>query len=458
MTRFGGNRSALPVRLRLAIVCGALVGLLIVVVGAFVYLRLEADLRTAVDDKLQSRAAALLSGPLQGSILEVGPSDVGDVFSQVLRSDGSVVAATPDFPTDPLLTPSEARGLVGALSFERTFADPDGSTTARLLAVRAPNDGVLVVGVSFDDQRDTLGSLLLELAIALPLATGLAAGVGWLVAGAALRPVERLRREAEALSGSEPERRLAVPATGDELAALGRSLNGMLDRLQETVERERRMVDDASHELRTPLANLKAELDLALGRPRTAAALTAAVRSAADETDRLVRLAEALLVLARTSHGRLPLKRTEVDVAGLVRDTVASFTPRATEERLDLLVDVSQPLGGRVDAVRLRQAIGNLVDNAIRHAPRGGSVTVSAGRRGGALWIQVADTGGGFPAAFLSEAFRAFTRADTGRARSAGGAGLGLAIVEAIVEAHGGTVVAANRPEGGATVELRIPD
>jgi hypothetical protein len=281
--------------------------------------------------------------------------------------------------------------------------------------------------------------------------------VGWLVAGAALRPVERIRVEAEAISGSEPDRRLPVPRTRDELSALGASLNRMLDRYQAAVERERRFVDDASHELRTPLANLKAELELALRRSRTEAELISALRSAGEETDRLTRLAEDLLVLARADGGRLPIRREEVDLGRLVREIVESFSGRVASLGVILEASVREHVTGTVDPARVRQAVGNLIDNSLRHTPSGGRVTVTVARGPAGITISVADSGEGFPPAFLPHAFEPFTRADAARSRSDGGAGLGLAIARAVAEAHGGTLEARNLPRSGAEVALRVP-
>jgi signal transduction histidine kinase len=328
---------------------------------------------------------------------------------------------------------------------------------ARLLALPAPDDTVVITGVTIDDQRAALGTLLLELGLALPVAVILAGGVGWVVAGAALRPVEQMRVEAEAISGSEPDRRLPVPMARDELSALGTSLNRMLDRLQAAVEHERRFVDDASHELRTPLANLKAELDLALRRSRTDEELLATLRSAAEETERLARLAEDLLVIARAEGGRLPIRREEVDVGRLLQETADSFAIRVAGLGLVLEITVAHTVIARLDPDRVRQAVGNLIDNGLRHTPAGGrvSMTLDEGPRG--VTIGVADSGAGFPPAFLQHAFEPFTRSDAARSRSGGGAGLGLAIVRAVAEAHGGTVEARNVPGSGAEVALYFP-
>jgi heavy metal sensor kinase len=449
---------ALPIRARLTLVSGALVAVLLIGLGAFLYLRLRADLTEAVDAGLRSRAEALLAAsrdePLPGGS---GVAEPDDAFAQVLAPDGRVLASSPGLAPGPLLSPSAIAGLEEARFFDAEALTVEEPVPARLLAVPSGDGRVVVVGASLDDQHEALARLLTLLAVGGPVAVALASGVGWLVAGAALRPVERLRVEAEAVSGSEPGRRLHIPPTGDELARLAESLNRMLGRLEDAVERERRFVGDASHELRTPLANLKAELELALRRARTPEALVESVRSAAEETDRLTRLAEDLLVLARADRGRLPVRREDLDVGELIRETLGTFSGRASELGVALEPSVKEGVRARVDEARMRQAVGNLIDNALRHTPRGGRVTVELAHRDGALSIEVADTGEGFAPSFLPLAFEPFSRADVARGRNDGGAGLGLAIVRAVAEAHGGTVEAENRPDGGAVVVLRIP-
>lgn len=446
----------LSIRLRLALVCAALVATLIVALGTIVYVRLEADLLVAVDDELRTRAESLIE---EGSslTLDISPTDVGDVFAQRVRRNGQVVATSPGLASEPLLQPAALATLDQPRVVESIVSTTEEQMPVRLLAMPAPDGTVIITGVTIDDQRVALATLVLELGLALPVAVILAGAVGWLVAGAALRPVERMRREVEAISGSEPARRLAVPGPRDELAALGTSLNRMLDRLQAAVERERRLVDDASHELRTPLANLQAELELALRRSRTKAELLSALRSAAEETDRLTRLAEDLLVLARAHGGRLPIRREVVDVGRLARETVASFAGRIADLGLILETSIADDATGTVDPTRVRQALANLIDNAIRHTPPGGRVmvTLDSGPRG--LTLGVSDSGDGFPAAFLQYAFEPFSRSDAARSRFDGAAGLGLAIVRAVAEAHGGTATAWNLPESGAAVAVWIP-
>lgn len=453
----------LPIRARLTLISAALMALVLAVSGVFLYLRLRADLLEAVDSGLESQAAALLSNVLRpdGSLgVGGGLIDPGDAFAQVLGTGAVVLRSSPGLGSAPLLTEAEVAGLRGPRFLERDIQTVDEEVEGRLLAVPVAGARVLVVGASLDDQHEALARLAALMAVGGPLVLILAGGVGWVVAGAALRPVERMRIQAAAISASEPGRRLPPAGTGDEVARLGETLNEMLDRLEQALQRERRFVDEASHELRTPLANLRIEVDLALRRARSSEELEAALRSAADETERLARLAEDLLVLARADRGRVPLRREEVDVAELVGGEVDAFAARARQAGVAIEARVPTGLRSSVDPLRMRQAVGNLLDNAVRSTPPQGTVTIEVGHADGFLSLEVRDTGEGFPAAFLRNAFEPFARPDAPRSRPDrdAGSGLGLAIVRAVAEAHGGTAEAANRPDGGAAVRLRIPD
>lgn len=448
----------LPIRARLTLVSAALMAVVLAGAGIFVYLRLEADLLDAVDAGLRSRAETIL-GSRGSSALDQGAGlvEADDAFAQVLGSGGEVLQSSRGLRGGPLLTRRGVAGLAAPAFIERVVHTVEEPVSARLLAVPAPGDTVVVVGASLDDQREALARLAILLALGGPLVLILAAGVGWVVAGAGLRPVDRMRAEAAAISASEPGRRLPPSGTGDELARLGETLNGMLDRLEQALDRERRFVDEASHELRTPLANLRTELDLALRRSRTREELEGALRSAAEETDRLARLAEDLLVLARADRGRVPVRRESTDVAQLVAGAVDAFGARAAEEGVSVETRVPEGIRASVDPVRIGQALGNLLDNALRHTPPGGRVTVEVDRADGALSFEVRDTGEGFPAEFLPGAFEPFARPDPSRSRRDGGAGLGLAIVLAVAQAHGGSAEISSGPEGGASVTVRIP-
>jgi two-component system, OmpR family, sensor kinase len=224
----------------------------------------------------------------------------------------------------------------------------------------------------------------------------------------------------------------------------------MLARLERAIEHERSFVADASHELRTPLALLQAELELALRKPRTQAELEKAVRSATAETERLVRLAEDLLVLAQADDGRLPLRREPVRADALLNAVREVFRTRAEAAGRSIEAESAHAVVLDADRLRLEQALGNLVDNALRYGT--GAIRLEAVEREGAVDLHVRDEGPGLPPAFLPHAFERFSRADP--ARRSGGAGLGLALASAIAEAHGGSAQAAG---DRADIWLSIP-
>jgi two-component system OmpR family sensor kinase len=226
----------------------------------------------------------------------------------------------------------------------------------------------------------------------------------------------------------------------------------MLARLESALARERRFVSDASHELRTPLAALRTELELALRRERTREELERALRSAAEETDRLSQLAEDLLVLARSDDGRLPIRPEQLDAAELLGDVKERYARRTAESGRSLEIEAENGLKLSADRLRTEQALGNLVENALRHGS--GRIGLWARRRDGRIELHVQDEGGGFAPDFLEIAFDPFSRGDP--ARSGSGAGLGLAIVDVIARAHGGTARAANL-DPGADVWLELP-
>jgi signal transduction histidine kinase len=294
------------------------------------------------------------------------------------------------------------------------------------------------------------------------LAAGILLVVGgsvgaWLLAGAALRPVERLRAAVASVPPDQPGRTLQVPGTRDELAKLATTMNQLLDRISRALERERRLIADASHELRTPLTVLRTELELADRPSRSREELAESVHQASREAGRISRLAEDLLLLARTDQGGPIVRAVAQPLEPVLEEAVSSASIRAADRDVRVTLEVPPGLVAPVDPDRLRQAIDNLVDNALRVVPAGSAIQVEAIGMDGKVEVTVSDQGPGFPPEFLPKAFERFHRADTARTRTHGGAGLGLAIVKAIAEAHGGHAEAANRPTGGAVVRLILP-
>ena len=417
----------MSVRLRVTLVFVAVMALVLVAAGLFLYLRLGAELDAGIERSLEAR---------EGVFSERGD----DTAAQVLEPSGRVVQSSREAGDAPLLTPAQTRrALDDDLRLDRDVGDD----RFRLLASEA-GGRVVVVGESLDDRDEAVASLGALLLIGGPILLLLTAAVGYGATAAALRPVERMRARAAAIEATDRGARLPVPAADDEIGRLGATLNAMLDRIEAAFARERTFVADASHELRTPLAILKTELELALRRGRTNQELTDALRSAAEETDRLVALAEDLLVIARSDQGELHIRREELRAGELLERVRDRHAPDASVEAADGLVL-------RADPLRLEQALGNLLDNAQRHG--GPAIELAAEERNGCVRFHVRDDGPGIPDDLAP--FERFTRGDA--ARSRGGAGLGLAIVAAIARAHGGNAGAASRPGGGADVWIELP-
>jgi two-component system OmpR family sensor kinase len=453
--------SRLPIRLRVTAAFALAMAAVLAGLGLYLYLQLHSHLAASLDRDLRLRAqdvAALitqsgvaLAKDNSGRFIERGES-----YAQLLTPDGRVLDATRPLGRASLLSRAELRRAERGAIYVDKPSIPGLNEGSRLLAtrvIRSSRPAVLVVGATRQNDVETLGNFRDELLIAGPIALLLASGIGYLLAGLSLRQVEAMRRRAAAISGETPGERLPVPHTGDEVQRLGETLNEMLDRLQAALERERDFVADAGHELRSPLALLRTELELALRQARTAKELRAAVSRSSNEVDRLAQLAEDLLLMARTERGRLLLRVEPVEVEALFGSIQSRFEWRAAELGKTLRSAPTNGLVVQADRIRLEQALGNLVDNALRHG--GDEVTLEAACQNGWIELHVRDSGSGLPTEFLTRAFDRFTRADL--ARSRGGSGLGLSIVKTIAESHAGTAHIANADEGGTDAWMSIP-
>jgi two-component system, OmpR family, sensor kinase len=427
---------------------------LLTVTGLVVYGIFRGDLNRSIDRSLVSRSAEVVAA-LRGSRAPPAVAGEGDDFTQVLAADGSLLAASPHVRGDALLAGAALRAAAVRPVMTEHPAIPalEGSLRIRAVPAASPRGRLIaVVGTALGERNDALRTLALLLGGGGAVALLLASLAGYGVASAALRPVEAMRRRAAAITPAGSGRRLPVPRSSDEIARLGKTLNEMLERIDAAFARERAFTADASHELRTPLSVLKAELELALRRGRSLEELHAALGSAAEETDRLARLAEDLLVLARVDEGRLELRTEPLDALELLETVAGRFAADSTGRRVRVAGGTLPiPLDG--DRTRLEQALSNMVDNALRHGA--GDVLLSAGASDGVVELHVVDRGDGFAPGFIDHAFERFSHA--AEARSRGGAGLGLAIVAAVATSHRGTAHALNQPGGGADVWLELP-
>lgn len=443
----------LPLRVRLVLAATALLPFALGAVFGLVFLRFEGAVNSAIDSDLRSRADALApliakSGPTailsQSGQELLGPQGA---FAQVIDNTGQVLASSPQIASVTLLTRGQARHATRGTFHGEHRNIRFVAKRSRLLAIPVrPKTEAVVVGRSLKGREGANESFARALLIGGPLSLLLAAAACYLAAASALKPVDEMRRRADQISADLSGARLPVAPADDELSRLGRTLNAMLDRLEHAHAQQRTLVQNASHELRTPLATLTAEIELALGQPDATPAIRQAMTTALEEAHHVSRLADDLLILAQLEDNGVPISRELIDVEDVLRDTALRFAPFARQLGRTINV-VGGPVTARLDPLRLQQAVGNLIDNALRHGA--GDITIDILPRGDDFEIGVADDGPGIAPLIADRAFDRFVRGDT----RADGSGLGLAIVAAIAAAHHGSA----RLGEHATVVLHLP-
>ena len=409
----------------------ALIFTVILVIAALLFV---AQLRTSLYGNV-SASAERDAEAISDAVPVADDWDDDDRFFQVVEN-GSVVAASENAESVSIPAGDSVR-----------LPDEDGT----FIVVRESDDGrEVIVGHSVTDADEAVDTVVQLLFVALPVIDLVVYGLMFLVVGRALRPVEKMRREVDEVTGTSLDRRIADPGTNDEIGRLATTMNRMLGRLDESQKAQRRFISDASHELKSPLASLRQYAEIARSYPdrMSEAELAEAVL---DEGGRLERLVRNLLLLARVDEQSLGLATDSVDLDDLL---LAEGTRlRGTTE---LSIDTSAVAAVRVpgDAGLLGQVVRNLADNAARHATS--TVRLSVSERAGAV-IVVEDDGEGIPAAERDRVFERFVRLDEARGRDAGGTGLGLAIVRELVAAHGGTVAVDASTLGGARFTVSLP-
>ncbi|MCW2647651.1 MAG: two-component system, OmpR family, sensor kinase [Pseudonocardiales bacterium] len=460
----------MPIRVRLPLLFTAAT-LVLLTVGGFLFIsQLRSGLQHNLDVTLRSRADTLITQLGNGGFQDSGQAPLAPslgTYAQVLTTHGVVLESSDGLSTTPLLTPAQAAASAKApLAVDKTVtlnaAGQGGPDAMRMYATPTDQPGVVIAVVTSRDTIDQAVARSSQQLLILGAIALLLAGPGsWLLTRAALRPVERMRTQAADLQEDATAGGLAVPRTRDEIFRLAETLNGLLSRLHAALRHERAFVADAGHELRTPLTVLQGELELARRPGRTRAELAATVDVAAEETDRLVRLAEDLLVLGRDSESPA-LRSRPFDLTELAEAAIHAASSSAAAR--DVKIALSAPTGSTAfgDPDRIRQAVDNLLTNAVRHSPSGATVAVGVETDEQHAQVTVTDQGAGFAPDFIPIAFERFTRADQARSRTTvagvpGGSGLGLAIVRSVMVTHGGSAVAANVNGSGARVTLRWP-
>jgi signal transduction histidine kinase len=445
---------SLSLRTRLTTAFAAALAVTLGVIVLVVFFLFSAAITATIDSGLRQRQESLVRLAAEEHHPDQLRADSGERILQIYDARGALLTSTLELDETRLLSRAQvARAAITPFSQEReSIGDGD---EGRIRAFALPGGEVAALGESLERYHDLRLRLGILLAAAAALAIVVASYLAYRLAGAALGPVERMRSRAAELTETDLHERLPVPPTDDEIARLGRTFNELLERLATAVDRERRLVSDASHELRTPLAVLRAELEVATRRQRTPEQLSAAIASALEETQRLGRLADDLLVLARSDQGRLPLRLEPVEVLDALEHADARNEAMVRGAGRELRVRVDIPGGAVLDADpdRLAQLLDNLVANAVSHGEGLIELRAEVGDDG-RIAIAVSDEGPGFGPA-LPHAFERFSQGEPGHGGP--GSGLGLAIVQAIARAHGGEAWAEDLPGGGARVGVVLP-
>jgi two-component system OmpR family sensor kinase len=477
----------MTLRLRLLLVLVGIVAAGLIVADVVTYTSLRSYLFSQVDQELQNApqpvesalnfcsSRMFITGPSNKCGLP--PSYLGGIpqgtFIQLRDASGNVIyqgffsflqsstqPAKPVLPSSPPISsdPSQNPTLFGVSS------SGAGSLSYRAIATQAsdgPGD-VVIVAVPLAGQNQTLGRLLLiEVLGTLAVLVALGA-LAWWIVRRGLRPLDEMATTAGAIAAGDLSQRVADVDSRTEVGKLGAALNTMLSEIEQAFaartaseERLRRFLADASHELRTPLTSIRGYAELfdrgTRDRPED---LATSMRHIREDANRMSVLVDDLLILARLDRQR-PLALDPVDLAQITTAAVDAARVAAPERAISLDSPGTASMVG--DADRLRQAIDNLLGNAIKHTPSGTAIAVRLTSTPTAVGVEVTDHGPGIPAEERERIFEPFHRADPSRARSSGGVGLGLAIVSAIARAHGGRVGVVSNESGGATFWVQIP-
>jgi heavy metal sensor kinase len=400
-----------------------------------------------------------LQDPAPEDLREIFGSRLLDTFFQLLDPEGEPGRRSPRLG-GPLPLSAEARrnAARGRETFEIVTLPRQERVRLVTLPVRREGRpaGLVQVGMSLGRVEAALRRYLQILLALVPLGLGLAAVGGAWIARGALAPVRAMARQAREITAADLTRRIPRRGAGDELDYLADTLNAVLARLDAAFTELRRFTADAAHELRTPLTALKGGLEVALRHPRSAEEYARTIRESLEEVDRLVRLAEDLLLLSRSTAGA-GLARQRVELEPLLLDVLDIGLRLARGTGVTVRVGVVEPVAVMGDATALRRLFLNLVENAVKYTLEGGVVELSLARTGQEVQVGVRDTGIGIDPVDAGRIFEPFVRLDEARSRETGGAGLGLAIARSIALAHGGTITLDSAPKAGSLFTVHLP-
>lgn len=462
-----GLRRPLAVRTRLTLWYSGVLLAILVAMAALSYSWLSFSLQQDLDASLLTVAQVIKDtgsserapGESDALLRQLLGPELYDKFVQLLDPEGRPHAAREGRRADvlPLSPQARARAARGQHTIETIVVG--GSEPVRLLTLPVVREGhvseIIQVGMALRRTLAVRDRYFDTLIVLIPLGVGLAALGGAVIARVALRPVDEMARTARRITAEDLSRRVERRGSGDELDRLAETLNGMLARLEEAFGQTRRFAADAAHELRTPLTVLRGGIEVALRLERSPDEYRRVLASSLEEVERLIRLAEDLLLLSRSLAGPEG-SRGPVDLEALVLEAFDVGARLGGAAGVSVRIDATAPATVPGDATALRRALVNLVENAVKYTPPGGKVELGLGRSDGVAEITVADTGIGIAPADVERIFEPFLRLDAARAHDTGGAGLGLAITRSIVIAHGGTITVESRPGSGSRFTIRL--
>lgn len=465
-------RPALSARTRLTLWYVALVATTLVGLGSLGLWLVRQELYDNADEVLRSKAAAVTTEiEIQDGRLVFDDADddyndadedaslmVGLDAVRIWDASGQRIFHHPPIDVVPELAPRVLDAVFADLEqFERVHAD---GNSYRLFVQPVHHRGEIIGAVAVGRSEAEINALLDRLRVlglaGLAVALAAAWAGGTFLAARALRPVDQIARTAAQIGAEDLSLRLETRGVDDELGRLSSAFNGMIDRLERAFQRQQRFTADASHELRTPLAVIRSLAEIALTSPRDETYDARTYASICEESERLTHLVESLLTLARADEGHLPML-VGVDVDEVALDAAARIVERARRQNVTLSVAPSDGYEVRGDSSLLTQLVLNLLDNALRHTPAGGRITLAVEPTDDGVTLVVSDTGSGIAAEHLPRLFERFYRVDQARSRSVGGFGLGLAICEWITRVHAGSLAVESEVGVGTTVRLWLP-
>jgi heavy metal sensor kinase len=458
------------IRFRLTAWYGGILVALGLVFGAYCYWRLDYFLSLYLTELVSHRAErignTLLANVGRSGEAYVGKEietryapEVNDRFIRVTKSDGTVVYISGE-PNDQSFVPEQvpwpAKTLSG-VSSGIVHAGKHDLLIATVPFVAGQQKYLIDVGESATPIKNLLRRFLVSLLIGVFVVLALAILGGFLVIKWALAPVKKITATAEEITSQHLDKRLPMVETGDEIANLSKTLNQMISRLEESFQSINRFTADASHELRTPLTIIRGELETSLLDRSLSRNVRETIYSLIEETENLSKIVQCLLSLSRLDAGRGQMERVRLNLSELVSTITDQMAPLADEKYVTLNAQMEERAEVVGDRVRLKQVVVNLLDNAIKYTPEGGTVTVGVNVSDRYAELEVSDTGPGIPHSDLPHVFERFFRADRIRLGTIEGAGLGLSIVESICTAHGGVVKAENQANGGCRFIVQLP-